>query len=150
MFCIFSSKSGDSSWNVWWVIVRTSKSWQIHTHTDTGDDNTRRPKGPRVTSRLVMDIILLYAVWCLCDIIIHQKPTKMLYTAKNFPSTGSSLNSWYADFRDLAIMLCPEPTFKSWHTYLKSVAVYAFHTFTMYPWMPVFVGVYSTTDIELS
>ena len=21
---------------------------QIHTHTDTGDDNTRRPKGPRV------------------------------------------------------------------------------------------------------
>ena len=22
---------------------------QIHTHTDTGDDNTRRPKGPRVT-----------------------------------------------------------------------------------------------------
>ena len=52
MFCIFSSKSGDSSWNVWWVIVRTSKSWQTHrythTHTDTGDDNTRRPKGPRV------------------------------------------------------------------------------------------------------
>ena len=26
-----------------WVIVRTSK-WLVHTHTDTGDDNTRRPK----------------------------------------------------------------------------------------------------------
>ena len=50
MFCIFSSKSGDSSWNMWWVIARTSKSWHTHryTHTDTGDDNTRRPKGPWV------------------------------------------------------------------------------------------------------
>ena len=48
MFCIFLSKSGDSSWNVWWVIAWTSKSWHTHTHTDTGDDNTRRPKGPRV------------------------------------------------------------------------------------------------------
>ena len=52
MFCIFLSESGDCRWNVWWVITRTSKSWQTHrythTHTDTGDDNTRRPKGPRV------------------------------------------------------------------------------------------------------
>ena len=60
MFCIFSSKSGDSSWNVWWVIVRTSKSWQTHrythTHTDTGDDNTRRPKGPRV--KMILDATL--------------------------------------------------------------------------------------------
>ena len=60
--CIFSSKSGDSRWNVWWVITRTSKSWhtQIHTHTDTGDDNTRRPKGPWVK---MMCNFLTYMLW---------------------------------------------------------------------------------------
>ena len=65
MFCIFSSKSGDSSWNVWWVIVLTSKSWQTHryTHTHTGDDNTRRPKGPRVktTNKMLQSSFTTFA-----------------------------------------------------------------------------------------
>ena len=41
------SKFGDPSWNGWWVIARTS-SWlkhgRTHRQTDTGNDNTRRPK----------------------------------------------------------------------------------------------------------
>ena len=41
------SKCGDPSLNGWWVIARTSK-WLPHTRmdtqTDTGNDNTRRPK----------------------------------------------------------------------------------------------------------
>ena len=37
------TKFGDPSLNRWRVIVRTSKCL-IHTHTDTGNDNTRRPK----------------------------------------------------------------------------------------------------------
>ena len=52
MFCIFWLKLGEPSLNGWRVIVRTSKSWhtdrQTDTHTDAGNDNTRRPKGPRV------------------------------------------------------------------------------------------------------
>ena len=49
MFCIFWSIWGDPSLNGWWVIALTSKSWHTHrytnTHTDAGDDKTRRPKG---------------------------------------------------------------------------------------------------------
>ena len=36
-------KFGDSSWNQWQVIARTS-SWLTPTRTDAGNDNTRRPK----------------------------------------------------------------------------------------------------------
>ena len=43
MFCIFWSKFGDSSSNLWRVIAQIS-SWLTDTRTHAGNDNTRRPK----------------------------------------------------------------------------------------------------------
>ena len=48
MFLYLWSKFGDSSCNMWIVIVRTTQGWHtetgMHTHTDAGNNNTWRPK----------------------------------------------------------------------------------------------------------
>ena len=57
MFGIFWLILGEPSFNGWWVNPPdkqklTHRQTDTHTHKDAGNDNTRRPKGPRVKIRL--------------------------------------------------------------------------------------------------
>ena len=78
-------KFDDSSWNVLWVIAWIKKAWR--TDTDTGDDNSRRPRVKKVSDNRQYQEkgpISIYFDWLVAQLTTNQEPCKIFFNWHEF------------------------------------------------------------------